>query len=65
MKRLEERIEIELTAQAEADLIEIGDLIAKDNPSPRFKWPLTDRHPTLLEQSVEISTVIRHRNGRI
>jgi plasmid stabilization system protein ParE len=27
------RLEIELTAQAEADLVEIGDFIAKDNPS--------------------------------
>jgi plasmid stabilization system protein ParE len=26
-------LEIELTAQAEADLVEIGDIIAKDDPS--------------------------------
>lgn len=38
-------MEIELTAQAEADLIEIGDFIAKDNPSAaeRFLIRLRER----------------------
>jgi plasmid stabilization system protein ParE len=40
MKRLEEKFgwKIELTAQAEADLVEIDDFIAKNNPSA------TERH---------------------
>jgi plasmid stabilization system protein ParE len=38
-------LEIELTAQAEADLVEIGDFIAKDNPSAaeRYVRRLRDR----------------------
>ena len=38
-------MEIELTAQAEADLVEIGDFIAKDNPSAaeRYVRRLRDR----------------------
>jgi plasmid stabilization system protein ParE len=38
-------LEIELTAQAEADLIEIGDFIAKDNPAAaeRFLIRLRER----------------------
>ena len=31
-------MEIELTAQAEADLVEIGDFIAKDNPSAAERY---------------------------
>jgi toxin ParE1/3/4 len=44
-------LEIELTAQAEADLVEIGDFIAKDNPSAaeRYVRRLRDRIATLRE----------------
>jgi toxin ParE1/3/4 len=37
-------LEIELTAQAEADLIEIGDFIAKDNPSAAERYVRRLRH---------------------
>ena len=44
-------MEIELTAQAEADLVEIGDFIAKDNPSAaeRYVRRLRDRIAALRE----------------
>jgi toxin ParE1/3/4 len=44
-------LEIELTAQAEADLVEIGDFIAKDNPSAaeRYVRRLRDRIAALRE----------------
>ena len=44
-------MEIELTAQAEADLVEIGDFIAKDNPSAaeRYVKRLRDRIAVLRE----------------
>ena len=44
-------MEIELTAQAEADLVEIGDFIAKDNPSAaeRYIRRLRDRIEVLRE----------------
>jgi toxin ParE1/3/4 len=44
-------LEIELTAQAEADLVEIGDFIAKDNPSAaeRYIRRLRDRIEVLRE----------------
>jgi plasmid stabilization system protein ParE len=44
-------LEIELTAQAEADLVEIGDFIAKDNPSAaeRYVRRLRDRIAVLRE----------------
>ena len=44
-------MEIELTAQAEADLVEIGDFIAKDNPSAaeRYVRRLRDRIAELRE----------------
>jgi len=44
-------LEIELTAQAEADLVEIGDFIAKDNPSAaeRYVRRVRDRIEVLRE----------------
>jgi plasmid stabilization system protein ParE len=44
-------LEIELTAQAEADLVEIGDFIAKDNPlaAERYVRRLRDRIEVLRE----------------
>jgi toxin ParE1/3/4 len=44
-------LEIELTAQAETDLVEIGDFIAKDNPSvaERYVRRLRDRIAALRE----------------
>ena len=44
-------MEIELIAQAEADLVEIGDFIAKDNPSAaeRYIRRLRDRIEVLRE----------------
>ena len=37
-------MEIELTAQAEADLVEIGDFIARDNPSAAERYIRRLRH---------------------
>ena len=44
-------MEIELTAQAEADLVEIGDFIAKNNPfvAERYIRRLRDRIEVLRE----------------
>jgi len=37
-------LEIELTAQAEADLVEMGDFIARDNPSAAERYIRRLRH---------------------
>jgi toxin ParE1/3/4 len=52
-------LEIELTARAEADLIEIGDFIAKDNP------PAAERFIIRLRERIEVLRAFPEAGHRI
>ena len=57
-------MEIELTARAEADLIEIGDFIAKDSPAAAERFVGRLRHRIeLLREFPEAGHRIRKRSN--